>query len=626
MSEHHDPTSASGYTIEPVPFTAVKVGDRFWAPRLRTHREVTVPYTKRRCEETDRVVNFARAAGRAEGVHAGTQFNDSDVFKVIEGASYALQTQADPGLEAELDRLIELIAAAQEDDGYLYTSRTIPGSELRPDIEGPERWSHLYMSHELYNLGHLYEAAAAHLAATGKRSLLDIALKSAALVERVFGPEGRFDAPGHQEIEIGLVKLYRATGEEQLLQLARRFLEARGQAGKRELYGPYSQDHRPVVEQSEAVGHAVRAGYMYSAMADVAALTDAPGFLEAIDRIWDDVVGRKLYLTGGIGARHEQESFGEAYELPNDTAYAETCAAFSNIMWNHRMFLLHGHARYLDVVERTLYNGFLAGVSLEGDRFFYVNPLASDGRFTFNVGEGATRSPWFEVSCCPTNVVRAMPSLPGWVYAVRDDALYVGLYVGGEASVRVGGVDVEVDQQTEYPWQGGVRLELTPEEPADFALRLRLPGWSAGRPVPSDLYRYLDGEGAEARLLVNGKPFEAPLQDGFLEIRRRWQPGDVVELALDMPVRRVLAHDAVEADSGRVAVERGPLVYCAEAADNGGHALDLALADGARLEPAWEEALLGGVMVLRGAGLTLIPYYGWSHRGPNEMAVWLTRS
>lgn len=626
MTTRYDQPRFRDYPLEPVPFTEVVVRDGFWRPRLDTHRTVTVPYTLARCEDTDRVENFVRAAGRAEGVHVGTQFNDSDVFKVIEGASYALQTQADPELDAELDRLIGLIAAAQEEDGYLYTSRTIPGSTLRPDVEGLERWSNLYMSHELYNLGHLYEAAAAHHAATGKRALLDIALKSAGLVEQVFGTQGRLAAPGHQEIEIGLVKLYRTTGDGMLLRLAQRFLEARGLAGDRELYGPYSQDQAPVVEQSEAVGHAVRAGYMYSAMADVAALSEAPGFLEAIDRIWDDVVGGKLYLTGGIGARHEQESFGDAYELPNDTAYAETCAAFSNIMWNHRMFLLHGHARYLDVLERSLYNGFLSGVSLSGDRFFYVNPLASDGRFAFNVGEGATRSPWFQVSCCPTNVVRAMPSLPGWVYAVRDDVLYVALYVGGRARVKVEGAEVNLRQVTEYPWDGAVRLEVTPQQPVTFALRLRLPGWAAGRPVPGDLYRYLDASADEVRLQVNGEVEHARTVDGFLEIRRRWQPGDVVEIEFPMPVRRVLANDSVAADAGRVAVERGPLVYCAEAADNGGHALDLALDDAVRLEPVREEELLGGLTVLRGGGLTLIPYYAWSHRGPGEMAVWLERA
>lgn len=625
MTERKQPLRPESTSLDPVPFTAVSVQGDFWATRLETNRSVTVPYALGRCQETDRVENFARAAGRADGVHVGTQFNDSDVFKVIEGAAYSLQTRQDPELEAELDRLIELIGAAQEDDGYLYTSRTIPGSTLRADVEGPERWSHLYMSHELYNLGHLYEAAAAHHAATGKPSLLAIALKSAALVEREFGPGGRLAAPGHQEIEIGLVKLTRATGDGRWLRLAQRFLEARGRADERELYGPYSQDHAPVVEQSEAVGHAVRAAYMYSAMADVAALADAPGFLDAIDRIWDDVVGRKLYLTGGIGARHEQESFGDAYELPNDTAYAETCAAFANIMWNHRMFLLHGQARYLDLLERTLYNGFLSGVAMGGESFFYVNPLASDGRTAFNVGEGASRSPWFQVSCCPTNVVRAMPSLPGWVYAVRDDRLYVGLYVGGEAQVVVGGTAVAVTQTTGYPWHGEVRLELAPQAPTEFSLRLRLPGWAAGRPVPSDLYRYLDSGESRVRLSVNGEPVRAEVVDGFLDIRREWRAGDVVELTLPMPVRRVLAHDAVQADAGRVAVERGPLVYCAEAADNGGHALDLALADDAELTPQHRADLLGGVVALRGGGVTMIPYYAWSHRGPGEMAVWLRR-
>ena len=623
-SEAND-TPTADYPIRPVPFTDVVVADEFWRPRLETHRTVTVPYTLKRCEDTDRVANFARAAGRLDGVHSGTQFNDSDVYKVIEGACYSLQTRPDPALEAELDRLIELIGAAQEDDGYLYTSRAIPGSRLAPDVEGLTRWSHLAMSHELYDLGHLYEAAVAHAEATGKRTLLDIALKSAALVHKEFGPGGRLAPPGHQEIEIGLVKLYRRTGDASLLALARRFLEARGRADGHELYGPYSQDHRPVVEQDEAVGHAVRAGYMYSAMADVAALADEPGFARAIDRIWENVVGRKLYLTGGIGARHEQESFGEDYELPNASAYAETCAAFANMMWNHRMFLLHGHARYLDVLERTLYNGFLAGVSLGGDRFFYVNPLASDGVSAFNVGEGATRSPWFEVSCCPTNVVRAMPSLPGYVYAVRDDAIFVGLYVGSRARLSVGGVGVQLVQETDYPWDGRIRVAVEPERPASFAVRLRVPGWAQGRPVPSDLYRYLGASSDPVAVRLNGESVNAEVSDGFLELRRAWTPGDTVELRLPMPVRRVVALERVAADAGRVAVERGPIVYCAEAADNEGRALDLGLADDAQLEAQWQPDLLGGVATVRGGGLSLVPYFAWSHRGPGEMAVWLSR-
>lgn len=643
MTRAAAPSPTADYPIRPVPFTEVSVEDAFWRPRLETNRAVTVPYTLGRCEDTGRVLNFARAAGRASGPHEGVPFNDSDVFKVIEGASLALHTQPDAELEAELDRLVELIGAAQEPDGYLYTPRTIGEPPMEDRWEGPERWSNLYMSHELYNLGHLYEAAAAHAQATGKRSLLDIALRTAELVLEVFGEGGRFAPPGHQEIELGLVKLYRVTGDLRLLAMARRFLDTRGRAREgaggraretpgeraegRALYGPYSQDHAPVTEQREAVGHAVRAGYMYSAMADVAALDDAPGYLGALDAIWQDVVGRKLYLTGGVGALHEGEAFGEAYHLPNATAYAETCAAIANVMWNHRMFLLHGEARYLDVLERTLYNGMLSGVSLGGDLFFYPNPLASDGSWAFNVGEGPTRSPWFEVSCCPTNVVRALPALPGYLYAVRERDLYVNLYVGSRGRVTVDGVGMRLSQTTDYPWDGTVRLELAPDEPMAFALKLRVPGWARGEPVPSDLYRYVGAdEGADGvRLRLNGAEVEIRTEHGFATLDRTWRPGDVVELELPMPVRRVLAHDAVEDDRGRVAVERGPIVYCAEGIDNGGKALDLVLRDDAHLEPRRRDDLLEGVVTISGGGVELVPYYAWSHRGPGEMAVWLRR-
>jgi uncharacterized protein len=614
------------YPLAPVAFTDVDVVDRFWRPRLETNRTVTIPYDFEKCEQTGRIANFAKAAGRQEGPHEGIFYNDSDVFKVIEGAAYSLAAQPDARLEAYLDSLIELIAAAQEPDGYLYTARTIDPAAVHADREGPTRWSNLRVSHELYNVGHLYDAADAHYRATGKRSLLDVALRSADLVASVFGPGRRRDVPGHQQIEMGLVKLFRTTGEERYLRLARFFLDERGRADGRTLqqnFGDpgYMQDHLPVTEQKEAVGHAVRAVYMYCAMADVAALTGDRGYLAALDALWHDVVARKTYLTGGIGARHHGEAFGDAYELPNATAYAETCAAIANAMWNHRMFLLHGEAKYLDVLERVLYNGLLAGVSLQGTTFFYPNPLASDGRWPFNRGQ-ATRSPWFDCSCCPTNVARFLASLPGYVYAVRDDEVFAGLFVASRSTARVHGVDVAIEQATDYPWSGTVTFTLAPERPQSFTLSVRVPGWARERPVPSDLYRYDDAAGPGVTVTVNGSRVAWRDDGGFARIARRWHAGDVVEVVFPMPVRRVVSHEAVVPNRGASAIERGPLVYCAEAVDNGGRALDLALPEVDRLAAEHDLSLLGGVTRIQGGGVTLIPYYAWSHRGEGEMQVW----
>ncbi|MGC9399259.1 MAG: glycoside hydrolase family 127 protein [Anaerolineae bacterium] len=621
----------AAYPFQPVPFTRVSIDDGFWRPRLETNRRVTLPFALKKLEQTGRIANFARAGSLEPGPHQGRRYNDSDVFKVLEGAADTLQLQPDPALDTHLDALIAKIAAAQEDDGYLYTARTIDPAHP-PEPAGPARWSFLEQSHELYNVGHLYEAAAAHYQATGKRTLLDVALKNAALLTRVFGPEGRHDPPGHQEIEIGLVKLYRITGDGRYLQLAKFFLDARGRAHGRSLYGPYSQDHAPVVEQREAVGHAVRALYMYTAMADIAALTGDAGYVRAIDGLWEDVVRRKLYLTGGVGARHEGEAFGDAYELPNRTAYAETCAAIANVFWNYRLFLLHGDARYIDVLERTLYNGLLAGVSLDGERFFYPNPLASDGEFAFNAGRAATRQPWFDCACCPTNLVRFLPSLSGYVYAQREDALYVNLFVGGEARLRVREMPLRLWQTTRYPWDGAVTFFVEPEAPLTFTLYLRIPGWARGQPVPGDLYRYLEAEALPVSLAVNGEPWPVETERGFVPLRRRWRRGDVVELTLPLPVRRVVAHLRVAADRGKVALERGPLVYCVEGVDHAASVFDLVVPDGAPLRAERREGLLSGVTVLRGpvqttagatAELTAVPYYAWSHRGVGEMTVWL---
>jgi DUF1680 family protein len=631
------------YPVQPVPFTSVKVNDAFWSPRIETNRKTTVWYDFRKCEETGRIDNFAIAGGLKEGGFQGIYFNDSDVVKVIEGAAYSLAVRPDPKLEQYLDQLISKIDAAQEEDGYLYTARTINDPKYNYPGKDGGRWSHLAHGHELYNVGHMYEAAVAHWQATGKRSFLNVAIKNADLVCKVFGAsEGqRIDVPGHEEIEIGLVRLYRATGDEKYLRQAKFFIDMRGREDKRELYGEYTQDHKPVVQQDEAVGHAVRAGYLYAGIADVAALTGDKQYVAAIDRIWENIVSKKMHLTGGIGATRHGEAFGGNYDLPNESAYLETCAAIANAMFNHRMFLLHGDAKYIDVLERIIYNGFLSGVSFSGDRFFYPNPLACDGRSKFNQGT-LGRAPWFGCSCCPVNVVRFVPSIPGYVYAVRDESIYVNLYVGGEATVESGDHSVTLKQQTRYPWDGNVRIQVNPQTSGEFALLLRLPGWALGRPVPGDLYRYVDSTARPYLLKLNGEAIQPQVEKGYAVLKRTWKSGDVVELQLPMPVRQVLAHDNVAADRGRVALERGPLVYCLEAADNEGSVTDVVVADDTTLQSDFRGDVLGGLNVVTGTAaravrkedgsvdltpttITAIPYFAWAHRDIGEMAVWLAR-
>ncbi|MFZ5519009.1 MAG: glycoside hydrolase family 127 protein [Candidatus Zhuqueibacterota bacterium] len=621
--------------IKQVPFTDVKFEDTFWKPRLETNRTVTVPYDFKKCEETGRIDNFAKAGGLMEGKFEGIRYNDSDVFKVVEGASYSLLLHPDTELEKYLDDLIFKIAAAQEDDGYLYTNRTIdPKNPAR--AAGETRWSYLNHSHELYNVGHMYEAAVAHFQATSKRTLLDVAIKNADLIDSVFGPGKRHDPPGHQEIEIGLVKLYKVTGEKRYLNLAKFFLDQRGRYINREPYtsgagAEYTQDHTPVVEQDEAVGHAVRAGYMYSGMADVAALTGDTNYIAAIDKIWANVVSKKLYITGGIGARHDGEAFGDNYELPNRTAYNETCAAIANIMWNLRLFLLHGDAKYIDVMERTLYNGFLSGVGMSGNEFFYPNPLESIGNHK--------RSPWFDCACCPVNVVRFLPSLPGYVYGQMDDIIYINLYIPGQASIQLLGNSIQLKQESNYPWDGNIKITVEPATAADFSLYVRIPGWALSRPVPSDLYRYADNANGEIALSVNGAPVKLAIHKGYARIHRTWNKNDRVELTLAMPIRKVLSHTAVKDDSGKLSLERGPIVFCAEWPDNGGHALNLLMPENTELRAEHKPDLLNGVTVLTGQVFGLygekdnvqkkqqeflaIPYYAWAHRGQGEMAVWL---
>ena len=624
------------YPFKPVPFTEVNITDNFWLPRLETNRKITIPYALQQCEETGRVDNFEIAGGLKEGTFCSVYpFDDSDVFKIIEGASYSLRLSPDPELDKYLDELIAKIAAAQEEDGYLYTARTINADPPVRWVE-KERWSNLYLGHELYNAGHLYEAAAAHFQATGKRSLLSIALKNADLIVSVFGPGKKHGAPGHQEIEIGLVKLYRITGNRKYLDLAKFFLDERGHPIERELFGEYSQDHKPVLEQTEAVGHAVRAVYMYSGMADVAALTGDTAYIEAIGRIWENVVSRKLYLTGGIGATGSGEAFAKDYDLPNATAYAETCAAIGNGLWNHRMFLLHGDAKYIDILERLLYNGLISGAGLSGDLFFYSNPLESYGQHQ--------RSPWFTCACCPSNISRFMPSIPGYIYATRDNNLYVNLFIVSNAKIESGNLSLGIKQETNYPWEGVVKLSVEPAQAADFSINIRIPGWARNQPVPSDLYNNITQIEENVILKVNNELVSLNLEKGFARIQRHWKAGDTIELSLPMEIRRVESHPGVKENTGKVALERGPIVYCAEWPDNQGHISNLVLPDDVELTTEHRVDLFDGVNVIKGRVPALfasrngaspirilqefmaIPYYAWAHRGQGEMAVWLPRN
>lgn len=633
------------YAYTPVPFTAVRFDDAFWSRRLQTNRTVTIPFAFRQCESTGRVDNFAIACGLKEGEQNGVfPFDDSDVYKVIEGASYTLAMIPDPGLERYVDSLITLIAGAQEADGYLYTARTNRSARLAR-WAGAERWSRLSGSHELYNLGHLYEAAAAHYAATGKRTLLNVALKSANLILTDFGPQARHIPPGHQEIELGLAKLFRVTGDQRYIDLARFFLDQRGRPeGGRTLWGTYNQDHKPLLEQEEAVGHSVRFMYMLAAVADVAALTGDTAYAAAARRLWHNVVTKKMYLTGGVGATGTIEGFGPEYDLPNISAYCETCASIAHAMANHRLFLLTGDSRYLDVLERVLYNGFLSGYGMSGDRFFYPNPLASIGH---------RRSLWFDCACCPSNITRFIPSIPGYVYAQRAREVFVNLYVGSRAVLKVEGEDVILRQKTDYPWSGRCEVIVDAASRRPLSLNLRVPGWARGEPVPGDLYRDAAATPDRARITVNGHPAVLRIVKGFACVTRTWKKGDRVVLLLPMNIRRILAHERVEADRGRVALERGPLVYCAEGADfpspargagarGEGHVWNLVLPDSTRLSAEFRAALLNGVEILRGEALavsfaggtirtdpvtfTAIPYYAWAHRGGGEMAIWLPRT
>lgn len=621
-----------GYPIDPVPFTSVKVSDSFWGQRLKASREVTIPLAFSKCEETGRYRNFELAAHPSDTTKVtGYSFDDTDVYKTIEGASYSLQTYPDKQLAHYMDSVLDIVAAAQEPDGYLYTARTMNPKHPH-EWAGSKRWEKVEeLSHEFYNLGHMVEGAIAHYQATGSRKFLDIAIRYADCVCREIGDgEGQVvRVPGHQIAEMALAKLYLVTGDQKYLDQAKFFLDKRGYTSRKD---EYSQAHKPVIEQDEAVGHAVRAAYMYAGMADVAALTGDTSYVHAIDRIWDNIVSKKLYITGGIGATNQGEAFGKNYELPNMSAYCETCAAIGNVYVNYRLFLLHGDAKYYDVLERTLYNGLISGVSLDGGGFFYPNPLESMGQHQ--------RQPWFGCACCPSNICRFIPSLPGYVYAVKDNQVYVNLFMGNEAELKVGGKKVILHQETRYPWDGHVTLTVDKNAAGTFAMKIRIPGWVRNQVVPSDLYTYSDGKRPGYSVKVNGEAVTSALEQGYFTIERKWKKGDRIELQLDMEVRTVKANGKVEADRGRMAVERGPIVYCAEWPDNSFNVLSLLMNQHPQFEVVERPDLLYGLnqiktpvqtleydeqgrLVVKDQELTLIPYYAWAHRGPGNMAVWL---
>ena len=637
MIEEQDAT-ARDIAWTAAPLAGVTIDDAFWSPRQRINRAHTIPQQYEQCKQTGRLdaLKLEWRPGMEPVPHI---FWDSDVAKWIEAASYSLATHPDAALDALLDETIALLAAAQQPDGYLNTYFTV--------VKPGQRWTDLRDAHELYCAGHLIEAGVAHFQATGKRTLLDVVCRYADYIASVFGtaPGQKRGYCGHEEIELALVKLYRATSEERYLRLAQYFVDERGrephyftqEAARRGTPGyfeshlaygdlrasrEYNQSHRPVREQSEAVGHAVRAMYLYSAMADLAAETGDESLRRACRRLWTHLCTRRMYVTGGIGSARQNEGFTADYDLPNETAYAETCAAIGLVFWAHRMAHLECDARYTDVLERALYNGVISGISHDGTRYFYDNPLASQGH--------THRQGWFDCACCPPNLARLLASLGQYVYSTGESDVAVHLYIQSSARLSVQSHDVRLRQETSYPWDGTVRISVDVDEPVTFGLRLRLPGWCP-----------------DAALMVNGAAFdvETHLSKGYVRVERQWQAGDRVELRLSMPVRRVYAHPAVPQDAGCVAVQRGPLVYCLEEADNPIALHRIALPREATLEARFEPGLLGGVTVITGTAhaaddtdealycgepparrpmpITAIPYYAWDNRAPGQMRVWV---
>ena len=644
-------------TLEPVSFEKVKLQDEFWLPRLITQKETLVPFSLENTEpavENLRRVGEYLLTGKQQKMLPLMHYVASDLFKVMEGAAYLLTLEKDPELEKKMDEIIDIIGEAQCADGYLYETHSVPPSMFpRTYSTGTDRYSFVDHSHELYDMGHMYEAAIAYYKATGKRKWLDIAEKNARHINKVFfegdpaynGGKPVNQAPGHEEIELALVKLYKATGEKLYLDMAKRFIDIRGVSYRPEGEGVqelnYAQQHLPVREQRTAEGHCVRALYLYSGMADIAAQCGDETLYPALDAIWHNIADTKIHINGGLGSVPGLEKFGPEYLLPNKNTYDETCAAVANVFFNYRMFLATGDAKYVDMAEISLYNNVLGGMNLEGNRFFYVNVLEADAKHGFNQGDGG-RAPWFGTACCPSNLARLIPQISGMIYSHTDEDIFCALYAGSSTDITLADGKVRLVQSTGYPFDGKVSIEVTPEyEGKEFTLWLRIPTWNTDRFIPGDLYRYADDIRSSACLKVNGKKVRAESQEGYVPVRRSWKAGDKVELELDMPVRYNVADERVEADVNRICLTKGPILYCAEEPDNQDNP-SLIIMDGNSTEfkeGQLEDGVMKGIPVISvnasaaklngtvsNTVVNLIPYYSWNNRGDwKKMNVWFAR-
>lgn len=614
-----------------VNFSKVKITDDFWRPKLEKVSTVTIPVCIDQTEvKTPRIRNFEIAAGKKQGKFQGIFYDDSDVFKALEAIAYSLKNHPDAALEKKADEWIDLIAAAQLPDGYLNTYYSLQFPE--------KRWTDMSM-HEDYNGGHLIEAAVAYYDATGKRKLLDVAIRFADHFDSLFGPGKRDWVTGHQELELALVKLYKTTSQKRYLNLADWLLSERGQ---KKAVGytwtdwkdtAYAQDSKPVKEQREITGHAVRAMYLYTGAADVAALTGDEGYMHAMKTVWEDVVYRNMYITGGIGSSGSNEGFSIDYDLPNENAYCETCASVGMVFWNQRMGMLTGDAKYIDVLEKSLYNGALDGISLAGNQFFYGNVLASNGK--------QARRDWFGTACCPSNIARLLESLGNYIYGYNDNSIWVNLFVGSQTAIPLKEQEVNIRTQTNYPWEGTLDIHVSPKKKTVFAVRVRYPGWVSGEAVPGGLYTYDAAQHAAAVVSVNNRSVTYQLENGYLVIDREWAPGDKLTVSFPMEIRRVYSRDEVKANKERVALQRGPLVYCVEGADNEGRAMNLVLPKNASVQAMPYQVLAEPVIGLQAEATVLtvlpggdnikaerkkviaIPYYTWNNRGAGQMQVWL---
>src|SRR5690606_13535991 len=617
--------------IEPIPFSEVTITDKFWSTKQEKVATKTLDACILHTEmKTARIRNFEKVARRQGEAHEGIYYDDSDVYKALEAMAYSLKNRPDPDLEKKADEWIDKIAAAQLPDGYLNTYYTLT------DLN--QRWTDMER-HEAYCAGHLIEAAIAYFNTTGKRKLLDVAIRFANHIDSTFRLANRPWVTGHQEIELALMKLYHQTGEERYMKLADWFLAQRGRGfGKGKIWDEwkdpkYCQDDIPVRQQREITGHAVRAMYQYTGAADVASVTGDQGYIEAMKAVWEDVVHRNMYVTGGIGSSGRNEGFSEDFDLPNATAYCETCASVGMVFWNQRMNCLFGEAKYVDVLEKSLYNGALDGLSLSGDRFFYGNPLSSDGR--------AERSQWFGTACCPSNIARLVASVGNYIYARSENSLWINLFVDSQTQVTFKGTSVPVRMMTEYPWDGKVKIAVDPAKKVAYALRIRIPGWAENTAVPGGLYRFTNTSQSIVRIKLNGKPVKFNRDRGYAVIDRTWEKGDAVELELPMDIRTLRARPEVKADQDRVAFQRGPIVYCVEGVDNQGVVWNLLVPEQVkpvnipyRIQDEPVQALQLDLMEVsgdeQGAGVKLqprpvvaIPYYTWANRGRSPMQVWL---